>query len=298
MLERSIDRRIRLRLRLEAESRTVSGDPSQLQSALLNLGINARDAMPEGGELFFETRTVTLEREACARRHYELSPGRYVELRVRDTGHGIAPEVQRRIFEPFFTTKEVGKGTGMGLAAVYGTVRHHRGAIAVTSAPDEGACFTLLLPLTAGRAAEARPEPPDASAVRGARVLVIDDEEILREMAMEMLSTLGCAPHVEPDGASGVAYYREHWREIDLVVLDMVMPRMTGRDAFRALREIHPEARILIASGYSAGEQAEELLATGAAGFVQKPFSQDALVRAMLDALDGGGPPREAPPPS
>ncbi len=303
ILDHSIDKRIHLRQRLEADARTVLGDPSQLQSALLNLGINARDAMPEGGELFFETRTVTLDRETCARRHYDLSPGQYLELLVRDTGCGMSPEVQRRIFEPFFTTKDVGKGTGMGLAAVYGTVRHHRGAISVTSTPGRGACFTLLLPVTSERVAEAVPEAADASALRGVRALVIDDEEILREMSMEMLSTLGCVPHVEADGESGVAYYREHWREVDLVILDMIMPRMSGRDAFRALREINPRARVLVASGYSAGDQAGEILKSGALGFLQKPFQQTSLIRAMLDALaappDGTGSDEETgTPPS
>ncbi len=285
ILKRSIDRRIEIRRHLNASPAVTEGDPTQIQNALLNLALNARDAMPEGGELRFETEVVDLDEAYCAAARFDLRPGPFVCVRICDSGCGMPPEVREHIFEPFFTTKEVGKGTGMGLAAVYGTVTQHHGAINVYSEPGDGAVFTLYLPVADVSAPPLPAEAADASALRGRRVLVIDDEEVLRAMATDMLEALGCVVQAEADGGAGVAYFREHAAEVDLVILDMIMPRLAGKDVFRMLREIDPDARVLLASGYSASGGAETLLAEGAAGFLQKPFQQTALVDALLKAL-------------
>jgi len=284
MLDRSIDKRIGVRQHLDAELRTIHGDPTQLQNAILNLGVNARDAMPEGGELFFETRNIDISPEDCAMLPYELAPGPYFEMRVRDTGSGMTEDVKKRIFEPFFTTKEVGKGTGMGLAAVYGTVKQHAGVINVYSEPGEGTCFVIQMPLSTGEVIQNERREIDSSLLHGKNILIIDDEKILRGMVVDMLSVIGCQAHPEADGAAGLAYYRDHWQDIDAVILDMIMPHMAGRDVFLGIRKINPDARVLIASGFSAGGGAQDLLEQGAAGFMQKPFQQRELMEKLVKA--------------
>lgn len=287
ILSRSIDRRIRIELDLSARSAVVTGDPSQLQNALLNLGLNGRDAMPDGGVLRFATRERHIASGDLA--HNGLEPesraGSYLWLEVSDTGCGMDARVQEHLFEPFFTTKPPGMGTGMGLAAVYGTIRSHHGSIVVHSAVGSGSSFRVLLPLSE----QACLTEPDErrSAVPSLRLLIVDDEPTIREFLSESLREDGHEVMVAPDGRAAAELYRTHWRAIDLVILDMVMPGMNGRDCFRAMRSVNPQVRVLLASGYSLDGEARTSLADGVRGFIQKPFNRQDLVRGIAAAMSG-----------
>jgi len=245
--------------------------------------------MPGGGELSLETRDVTLDEAFCRTQPPPLAPGPYLLVTVRDTGCGMDEETKRRLFEPFFTTKPAGQGTGMGLAAVYGTARGHRGTVTISSELGRGTTVSVYLPslakATETPADPAAPAPPAATA--HARILVVDDEADVREVAVAMLRAAGHEPLVAEDGPEALARYEQSFREIDLVLLDLVMPGMAGRDVFRALRRINPQARVLVASGYSFDGAAQGLLADGARGFVQKPFRIADLTAAVAAALRG-----------
>jgi len=272
ILEHSIDRRIRLKTLLKASPSTILGDPTQIQNALMNLAINARDAMPEGGELCIQTDVKHLDEAFCNSLPYQLSPGPFLELSVSDTGTGMDRETQKRIFDPFFTTKELGKGTGLGLASVYGIVKHHRGAIEVLSEVGMGSCFTLYLPMDEVSEAVAVAEEGLLYASDRRTVLVVEDEPMVGEMLQEMLQQLGYAATLVRDGRDAVDYYQHHWESVDLVILDMVMPHLSGKDTFHLLRQINPGAQVLLSSGFSVEGEAQVLLNEGAVGFLQKPY--------------------------
>jgi CheY-like chemotaxis protein len=283
-----VDPRITIVQALKANPPLALGDPTQIQNALLNLALNARDAMPEGGELILATDVVVLDEEYCRGNPYEMSPGRYLRICVTDSGVGMSEEVRRHLFEPFFTTKGLGKGTGMGLAAVYGTVRNHKGAIDVYSEPGHGTTVKVYLPLL--ESAEQAETPAEVGEpVRGtARILVVDDEEVVLKLAAEALRDLGYQVTTCKDGAEAVAYYREAWRSIDLVILDMVMPAFGGRETFLAMRETNPAVRAILSSGYSLNGQAQAILDEGVLDFVQKPFQLRELSSKVAAALRRG----------
>lgn len=285
ILSRSVDKKINIQQLLRANPATTRGDPSQIQNALLNLAINAADAMPDGGELIFDTSVKELTEINCRDLSSEIMPGCYLRVCVTDSGEGIPKELQERIFEPFFTTKEVGKGTGMGLASVFGTVKLMGGAIDVYSEIGQGATFRLYLPLEHPEEQLPQQEQSPAALRTGALVLVIDDEDGFRDIAVDMLDSLACRVHVAEDGQAGVEYFRDHWQEIDLVLLDMVMPKMNGPETFQAMKAIHPDLKVLLASGYSLNGAAQNLLAEGALGFVQKPFDRFELSTKVAEAL-------------
>jgi CheY-like chemotaxis protein len=265
MLEHSIDKRIRIFVRTEAAtgSDTVAGDPAQLHSAVLNMAINARDAMPDGGDMVIATDVV--------------------ELATADLTGPLAELGLRHLFEPFFTTKQ--QGTGMGLAAVYGAVNSHHGAIVVQSEPEKGSLFTIYLPLTEELSEDSVKKPGCANAGRHPRILLVEDEPSVREATTLMLTSLDCQVMVCSSGAEAIDLYRSHQAEIDLVLLDMVMPEMGGPEVLRALRTINPAVRVLLASGYSQDGEARALLGEGACGFLQKPFRTAELDRAVSSAL-------------
>jgi len=286
ILEHTIDPRITLRKRFAAGSTTVEGDAAELQSALLNLGVNARDAMPEGGALTFTTSDLVLDAETCERYANTVEPGRYLEIGVSDDGCGMAREVLDHIFEPFFTTKDVGSGTGLGLAAVYGTVHGHGGMITVYSEPDEGSHFKLLLPLSDDVAVA--PGAPSPKLMRGSgRILVVDDEAVIRSVARDMLQSVGYDVVTANDGEQALDLYRNEAGTIDLVVLDLVMPGMNGNEVLRELKRIDPGARVLIASGFQLDVDMPEIRREGASGFLAKPFVIANLSQAVAAAMDG-----------
>jgi PAS domain S-box-containing protein len=289
---RTIDKKIEIQLSLESRSSFVEGDASQLQNAILNLALNARDAMPDGGTLFFHTgdSSATQITGADLVHGFELAPVRYVEVRVTDTGAGMDEETRAHMFEPFFTTKEPGKGTGLGLAAVYGTVKSHRGALRVESAPGLGTAMHVYLPVATPDASDADQEasgataPPALTAAK--HVLVVDDDPAVRDVAERLLQSLGCRTTACADGASCVDFYRDAFREIDVVLLDMAMPSMSGQETFLKLREINPAVIALLASGYSLDREAQSMIDEGVRGFVQKPYSRAALLAKLTEALD------------
>ena len=285
ILEHSIDKRIVIRKNLAAVKSFIWGDVSQIQNAFLNLAINARDAIAEAGEIAIETSNVTLNREDCLDISAELTPGEYLRVQICDNGCGMSAEVRRKIFEPFFTTKGIGKGTGMGLAAVYGTIKSHHGGIVVCSESGVGTTFTNYLPLWNEKKEQIVNSELDGSELHGLKILTIDDEENVRIMSSQLLELYGCDVHSEADGDKGVAYFQQHWQELDLVILDLIMPQMAGEETYRALRAINPEARVLIASGFSNAGVVDNLLSDGAAGFLAKPYSRNELLDAMLKAI-------------
>lgn len=284
MLERSIDKRIVIIQKLNAPLAEICGDPTQIYNVLLNLGINARDAMPDGGELAYETDVVSLDQAAIDHQLLEVSPGDYICISVLDSGVGMSPEVQRRIFEPFYTTKPECKGTGLGLSSVYGTVKTHNGAIHVNSQLGQGSAFRMYFPVsnvmldsTEGGSSKPR---------RGvARILLVDDEPILRELGAEMLGRLGYKVKTCEDGLAGLDYYRDHWRETDLVILDMVMPRLDGYQTFVAMRNINPGVLAILSSGYSMNGKAQSILDEGVKAFVGKPFGRRDLAEVVERVL-------------
>lgn len=283
ILERSIDRRIKIVVHLDAAVSTMVGDKAQLQSAILNLGINARDAMPEGGLLTVTTQNVFFNEVDCAHASFDIKPGMYIELSVRDSGIGIARELQSRIFEPFFTTKERGKGTGLGLAAVYGTVVEHHGQINVYSEEGSGSLFKLYL-LTDEHAAVAVPADDHTLVSGEGIILVVDDEEIMQGMVKHTLVKLGYTVLVAQDGNEAIAVYTKRHADIALVLLDLIMPNKSGRDTFFELRRIDPHVPIVISSGFS-DARIDDLLAAGAHSFLSKPYHITALSRAVADAM-------------
>jgi PAS domain S-box-containing protein len=287
LLERSIDKRIAIRTTFMNGDAVVLGDPAQLEAALLNLAINARDAMPEGGELAITTRA--LPPEARARKSTPPAPGPWIRISVTDTGTGMSEATLKRLFEPFFTTKPPGKGTGMGLASAYGAVQIHKGTIAVESKLGHGTTFEIDLPLAETAVEGPRHEPRALADLASVRVLVVDDEPDVRGLIREMLERAGCQVRTAQDGAEAVDLFREDWRAIDVVILDLMMPRMSGRDVFAALRQIDPDAKILVASGYSVDGEARALLDAGAIGFLQKPFELATLL-AKLPAFGASAP--------
>ncbi|MEI6218325.1 MAG: transporter substrate-binding domain-containing protein, partial [bacterium] len=279
LLQHSIDKLIEISEDLQAARHVVMGDPSQIHGALLNLGVNARDAMPGGGKLVFATRMVNVDKETCRRLSHEITPGEYLEIRVSDTGSGMTKEVQQRLFEPFFTTKQIGKGTGLGLAAVFGCVKNHHGTITVESEPGKGSTFSILLP-TVGNTVEDEEETGAFSQGFG-RILVIDDEEMVRRFLGRTLEKLGYTVSLCQDGLSGVEFFKNHHSDIDLVILDMIMPNLDGKAAFVQMKKIDPAVRILIVSGYSTDKTAVECMQLGALGFLAKPCQLEELAHSV-----------------
>jgi CheY-like chemotaxis protein len=241
--------------------------------------------MPDGGTLIFETEAVELGAEFLAEHPYSVAEGRYLQISVTDTGHGMTEEVRKHLFEPFFTTKPVGKGTGMGLAAVYGTVRSHKGTANVCSETGHGTTVRLYLPLPEPVAPDAAATQEVAQSAAHYRILVAEDEPAVRDLATDVLEDAGHSVLQAANGREAVALYRQHWQLIDLVILDMVMPEMSGRDTFRALKEINPAVRVLLASGFSVDGEAQSILDDGVRGFLQKPFLRAEMVRQIAEVM-------------
>ena len=284
LLECSIDKRIRIETQLQAVKSMSVGDPSQLQNAFLNLGINARDAMPNGGTLTIATANIELDDVFCQTSPFDLSTGSHLEITLCDTGHGMPPETLERIFEPFFTTKEVGKGTGLGLAAVYGAIKSHQGAIHVYSEQGEGTIFRIYLPVDKSLAPITHSLAGEIVQGTGT-ILLVDDEQILRKMGMSLLHDLGYQVILAEDGPEALEIYTERSGEIDLIVLDMVMPKMTGRQVFTQMQEINPAAKVLFSSGFSREGSIDDLLKQGARGFIQKPYRRAEFSQHISNAM-------------
>jgi|GEM_PF-384753 len=287
LLDRVLPATIRVETYCGPALRAAYGNDSELQSALMNLAINARDAMPHGGTLAMRVENVNVESPPTGTRS-----GAYVRFTVRDTGCGMTPEVRAKVYEPFFTTKRKGQGTGLGLSMVFKSVRDHGGWIELDSEPGQGTTFRAFIP-AAGTEPSAQAAAPQALPAAGGTlpggsetVLFADDEEPLRRLGKTFLERLGYKVYVACDGEEAVRLYREHIKEIAAVVLDMTMPKMSGRQAFRKILEINPAARVILASGYTQEGTPEELVREGAAGFLPKPFTIYPLATSLRKALD------------
>ncbi len=284
LLENSLDPRITIQVDLKATESTVIGDPSQLQNIFINLGINGSHAMPDGGTLYISSDIVELDPLYCKYSTFRIQPGKHLKLEIRDGGTGIAPEHIGRIFEPFFTTKEPGKGTGLGLSSVYGTIQQHNGAITVySSKTGTGTTFHVLLPLSDIEPTEQH--VPPALQKGSGRILVVDDEEVMRLTAKAILEELGYEVVVAKDGQEALQIYLEENSAFDLVLLDMVMPVMNGRDCFEAMRKHNPNVLVVLSSGFAREEDLREMKEHGVVGFLSKPYFSSTLSQTIHDAL-------------
>ncbi len=284
MLERTIPKMIRIELRKSAAPQCIHADPTQIEQVVMNLAVNARDAIPNGGVITLETDHLMLD-ASQASTYLPLEAGEYTRLRVIDTGEGMAEETKTRMFDPFFTTKEVGRGTGLGLAMVYGIVRQQGGSVFCDTALGCGTTFEVLLPRVTARE-ESRPkavekEPPIGSGT----VLLVDDESSLLEMGEQILSRSGYVVYRAQNGETALQVVREHGEAIDLVILDLIMPGMGGTRCLSELLLLRPGIPVVIASGYAQDKPVEELLALGASGFIAKPYRMGELLDAVRVAI-------------
>ncbi|MDX2023739.1 MAG: PAS domain-containing protein [Deltaproteobacteria bacterium] len=284
MLRRSIDRRIRLETDLRAAYHVVKGDSAELQNAILNLALNARDAMSDGGQLTFKTHNIFFG----ANDHDQLPDlveDQYLVVGVADTGHGMSPEVQARLFEPFFTTKPAGVGTGMGLASVYGTVKAHQGAVRVTTALGKGSEFAVYLPVIDTSTAVRVRRTSDLPQIPACRVLVVDDEPLVREQFARSLRSLGHLAEVASGGGIGVARLLASENAFDVAIVDVSMPDMSGRETIAAMRKVAPQLRFIVTSGFAVQGEVQATLDEGARAFIPKPFFRSTLAHALAEAL-------------
>jgi len=285
MLRRTIPKMIDVKIELSADLPRINADASQMEQILMNLAVNARDAMPDKGKLTLRTDIVTLDEDYC-RFHIDAKPGEHVLLEVSDTGLGMDEETTHHIFEPFFTTKETGRGTGLGLAMVYGIVKQHNGHISVYSEVGHGTTFKIYLP------AIPADEEPDAEvtgvmpAFGTETVLLVDDEEFVRELGARILAKHGYTVLQAVNGREALDLFKKERSQISLVILDLIMPEMGGTECLKELLKIDPQVKVLIASGYSGDASVKEIIQMGAKGFVTKPFRVKELLRDVRKVLD------------
>jgi PAS domain S-box-containing protein len=262
---------------------TVEVDQGQIGQVLMNIFVNAWQAMPNGGELSIATANITLDANYV--KPFQLAPGRYVKLSVTDTGLGMDENIQKRIFEPFFTTKEMGRGTGLGLATVYGIIKNHGGFIEVNSKKGEGTTFNIYLPAT--EVEVVKEKRADEKLVQGSEtVLFVDDEDLIIDVGEQILKRMGYTVLVARSGREAIEIFSKKKDDIDMVILDMIMPDMSGEEAYDRLREIHPDIKVLLSSGYSLRGQARDILARGCKGFIQKPFNMRELSHKLRGVLE------------
>jgi len=284
MIQPAIGELVETTIDLADDVGSVVADPTMLQQALMNLCINARDAMPTGGKLIIRTDTVTIS-DAYADIHPDVRPGSYARIILTDTGCGMSAEVKQRIFEPFFTTKEVGRGTGLGLAMVYGVVSEHEGAVHVYSEPGKGTTFRIYLPVE--DAMYACPEVPTEGPRGGTEtILVAEDEPLVRNTAVRILQQAGYVTLEAENGEEAVRLFEETEESVSLAVLDLVMPRMNGRDAYARMKQIKPSIEAVFCTGYDPLANQVAAAACEEIDVIEKPFQPEALLHAVREALD------------
>ena len=284
LLQRVIGEQIEVRIVPAPDLPVAVADPAQIEQVLMNLCLNARDAMPEGGQLIIETQSADVDEEYC-RLHPYARPGNYVLLVVSDTGVGMDAATAARVFEPFFTTKETGKGTGLGLATVYGIVKQHGGFIHLYSEPGKGTSFRVYLPAGSGAAAPRAPKRDEQVSKGSETILLAEDNEGLRGAALEMLERLGYQVIPAVDGPEAVQLFRASPEKFDLIILDIVMPGISGPSAFSQMREVRSDLRVIFSSGYTAEAATLTSLLEQGASILQKPYSLKSLGQAIRAAL-------------
>lgn len=263
----------------------IKADQGQIELVLLNLFINAVDAMPDGGELTVNS-TLTMTAENPDGRPVENN-GPFVQLSIRDTGIGMDQNTQARIFEPFFTTKEMGRGTGLGLASVYGVIKNHGGSIRVQSAPGKGSTFTMMLP--AARPEQPARNIPEENAVlptKGGTILIVDDEPLILQYCQEMIKSLGFSVFAAVTAEEAIQIYRKHNQDIDIAILDMVMPKMNGLQLFGVLQAINPEIKTIITTGYALDSRISAIIVKNSHQYLKKPYTRDQLANSIANLMD------------
>jgi CheY-like chemotaxis protein len=285
MLRRVISEDIELTLVLPDVIWKVKADPGQIEQVIMNLSVNARDAMPEGGKLTIETANVELDEE-YAKRHIAVQPGRYVMLSVSDTGAGMTPEVRERVFEPFFTTKEKGKGTGLGLSMVYGIVKQSGGNIWVYSEPGQGTTLKIYLPQVDEPLEELKEEAIQEILQGHETILIVEDEEPVRKLAVRVLRRQGYRVLEALDGGKAFMLCEEFKEPIHLILTDVVMPGMSGPKLADRWKASHPEIKVLYMSGYTDDAILHHGILEPGINFIQKPFNVDGLARKVREVLD------------
>ena len=283
LLEKTISKLIRIKLELKKNLPSVLSDPAHLEQVIMNLSVNARDAMPNGGDILILSDHIHVDQVFCEQ-HPEARPGDYIKLTVADQGEGIDQEILPRIFEPFFTTKELGKGTGLGLAMVYGIVKSHKGFIIVASSPGKGTTFSVYLP-TAGFIEDEIIHPAVSDQMIRAGVLIIDDEELVASMLAEHLQNLGCHTFHANNGVEALDILQQNKDDINVAILDLNMPVMDGKGAYEKMMKIKPDLKVLVASGYTLDSYVEEILNKGAHAFIQKPYSLENIAAKIKQII-------------
>jgi CheY-like chemotaxis protein len=256
---------------LNAKEPFIWGGIPQLQNVILNIALNAKDAMPQGGRLIIQTSNVEVDETFMKKLGQQCTQGPHIAISLTDTGIGIASDIQKRIFEPFFKTKQDGKGIGMGLAAVYGTIESHKGKITVNSVLQEGTTFTIYLPLSKEKPTNSDIQIQSQLYNNNEHILVIDDEATVTDIFKLMLENIGYRVTTVLSGHEALQIYSNKWGDFDLALIDMSMPDLSGRETFQKLKQINPAIKAILVSGYTLNEQIELALTEGFAGFIQKP---------------------------
>ncbi|OEU49722.1 MAG: hypothetical protein BA871_01330 [Desulfuromonadales bacterium C00003096] len=283
----STKKEIRVHRKYQKDIWTVEVDRGQIEQVLLNLYVNAWQAMPGGGKLYIETENISLDKTPVQLDQSESE--KYVRISIRDTGSGMDEATQQRLFDPFFTTKEMGRGTGLGLASVYGIIKNHSGFINVSSQKGEGATFSIYLP--ASEKEVIKEKRADTEMLEGKEtVLLVDDEEMILDVGQEILKTLGYKVILAGSGKEAIEIVNKARDAVpsapDLVILDMIMPDMEGGKVYDKLKEANPDIKVLLSSGYSIKGQASEIMERGCNGFIQKPFNINDLSQKIREILD------------
>jgi CheY-like chemotaxis protein len=287
LLSRTIPKKIAIAMDLDDQLKNIVGDRSQIHHALMNICINAVDSMQSQGTLTIETRNdppTDLGNSVFP----NLDPGGYVAIKVHDTGIGMDQETQEKVFEPFFTTKPKGEGTGLGLSMVYGVINNHGGIVSTDSEPGKGTTVAVFLPATKQDHQPSTPgvEQRPSYSPKDERILVVDDEDIIRQSSRRLLEKLGYQVLTARNGEIASQIYKEKMDEISLVLLDIIMPVMDGAETFLSLQRMNPDVKVLLFSGFSSDEKVDMLLDKGAVGFLPKPFDLNTLSRVISKALN------------
>jgi PAS domain S-box-containing protein len=291
LIQQSVDmfgrtkREIRIHTKHEERILPVEVDRTQIEQVLLNLYVNAWQAMPDGGDLYIETKNVIIDAKQAV--PFGIEPGSYAKVAVTDTGVGMDTVTQQKIFDPFFTTKEMARGTGLGLSSAYGIIRNHGGVINVYSEVGQGSTLVIYLPASEKAVSVSKTKSLAGVSTGTETVLLVDDEEAILEVAKEMLEAMGYKVLLARNGKEAVDAYSRFGGDVDLVVLDMVMPDMSGREVYDKLKSMNQDTKVLLSSGYSINGKASEVLQRGCNGFIQKPFDMKEFSGKIREVLDG-----------